>query len=106
MVLDQSLVLQVAEGAGQGTGVDDFGTSLGYGVVEPGVPKWTVLKCSQDGPIELSFRQVIDGFEVIRQRNSPPPVTSALLCGGRVYEAAPTLTSPFIGCRALLSDME
>ena len=73
VMLDQALLRQLLQGAGHGAGVDDVGTGLRYGVVELGVPEGTVSEGGQDGTVQLSLCDVEDGFEIIRQRDSPPP---------------------------------
>ena len=65
------------EGAGERAGVDDVGTGLRYGVVEFGIPKRSTPQGCQDGAVELPLGDVVDRFEIVRQRDSPPPITSA-----------------------------
>lgn len=72
VVLDQSLLLQMPERAREGSCVDYVGT-LRYGMVELGIPQWTVPEGGQDSAVEFASCDVVEGFEVIRQRDSPPP---------------------------------
>lgn len=105
VMLDKVLGAQVAQGVGQRTGVHDIGAYLRHRVVQLGVAQWPFAEGGQDRNGQLPLSQVEYVFQVVRQRSSPPPESSAPRSRTTVYEVA-QLFGERLAWRKSLSIME